>query len=140
MSVTSISSLTDSYQIDNAQKSTLEKVRSVFEQFKEALASGTIDQAQQAFSALQNDLPSGASGSPMGQALNAVGQALQSGDITGAQQVFASLGQRVQAQGAHRHHHHHHRQNAAAGNAPTGSPSVPDGSTSTIGTLVNVSA
>jgi ribosomal protein S20 len=139
MSVTSISSSADPYQTGGVQASMLQTVRSDFKQLKDALTSGSLDQAQQAFNTLQSDLPSGvSSNSPFGQALDAVGQALKSGDVSSAQQALAAIQQR--AQGAHHHHHHHHAQGQDASGASGAAMQTDNGQCTGVGTIVNVSA
>lgn len=111
--------------------------RKTFLTLAQAINSGDLSGAQQAYSAL-TQLQSGNQGlgadpnNPLTQALNQIGQSLQDGDITGAQQALASLQQ--QTQGAHRHHHHHHGGGSAdngavpAVGAPTDSTSTSSGS------------
>jgi len=79
--------------------------RQNFNQLSQALQSGNLDAAKQAFSALSAKSPTAAAdaNSPLGK----LGQALQSGDVGAAQQAFAAL----------RSGHHHH-QNAAASSTP----------------------
>jgi soluble cytochrome b562 len=79
----------------------------------QALQSGNVSDAQEAFAKLQQDMQSiqghhhhhingsagtqGSGENPFATDLNAVGQALQSGDLSGAQQDFAKLQQDVQS-------------------------------------------
>jgi hypothetical protein len=94
-----------------------------FKSLAQALQSGDLASAQQAFASLQQDSPwvnravsgpadgnsasSGAAASP----LQALSGALQSGDVAGAQQAFAKLQQSL---GGH-HGHHHQVSSATAG-------------------------
>jgi outer membrane protein assembly factor BamD (BamD/ComL family) len=93
-----------------------QQIQKLIEQLGQALQSGDLSGAQNAFSSLQQLLPS----STVNQAqttqqtnqstfttdLNALGQALQSGDLSKAQDAFAKLQQDMQAaQKGHRHHH-----------------------------------
>jgi hypothetical protein len=131
MSVTSISGTTP-VQTDDVQNSNAKKLRNDFNQLQQALSSGSIDQAQQAFSTLQSDLPSGAANSPFGKAIASIGDALQSGDLSGAQQAFAAMQQQVKG-GGH-HHHHHHASQTTPTSSSTSDP------TSNTGTLLNTIA
>jgi len=82
-----------------------------FQQLSQALASGNLSAAQQAFATIQQNAPQGATQNGQGttsqnarqNAFTALSQALQSGNLTAAQQAFAQL---QQAGGGHHHHHH----------------------------------
>ena len=108
-----------------------------------ALQSGDLAGAQKEFSDFQQLLtggpagPQGSSGgtTPTGASslsvdLQAVGSALQSGDLTGAQKAFASLQQAIGKMRSRHHHHHHHSDSSlAAGSvAASSGASAPDGS------------
>jgi len=105
-----------------------------FKALANALQSGDLTGAQQAFAALQKDQPgststTSASGqnSQASNDFQSLQNALQSGDLSGAQQAFASLKQDLQ--GAHRgHHHHHHRstQNTSSGGSGQNNPLASD--------------
>ncbi len=136
MSVSSVGSISDPYQTASAQKGKYSTVSSDFRQLGDALSSGDLAQAQQAFSTLQSALPSGASNTPLGKALGSIGQALQSGNVEDAQQAFTALQQQMQS---HRGHHHHHKGGAATQAAGSPTPNA-DASSSTIGTIVKTSA
>ena len=115
MAISSISSSAGNYQ--PSQQSNF---RQTFGQLVQAVQSGELTGAQQAYAALTK-LQSQGKGpdpnSPLGQALTQIGQALQGGSTAGAQQVLQSLAQQTQqAQGGH-HHHHHHGGNNAGSNA-----------------------
>jgi hypothetical protein len=144
MSVTSITSVPNPYQPDagdDSPQSTFQTVRSDFQQLTHTLAAGSIDAAQQALSTLQRDLPNSAAATPIGQALSAVGEALQSGDVSAAQEAFAKLQQQVSAAGGHHHRHHHHHHGApAAGNAAANTGSDPNAPSAAVGSLLNTSA
>lgn len=101
-----------------------------------ALNSGNLTNAQQAYAAL-NALQNSGQGSPgnsnnpLSQALSQIGQALQNGDLTGAQQALSSL---QQSHSHHSHGHHHHagggnsvnnQATSATSNATTDSSTVP---------------
>src|SRR5262249_17375708 len=108
-----------------------------------ALQSGDLSGAQQAFATLRQDMRSArrahhhhnggdsqsssstqntssttsSNGSTQSQASKdfaALKSALQSGDLSSAQQAFASFQQDVQNTGATHHHHHHHHSNASS--------------------------
>ncbi len=88
-----------------------------FQQLAQALASGNLSAAQQAYAAIQQNAPQGAAaqngqGSTLQNDFAALGQALQSGNLAAAQQAFAQL----QQAGGH-HHHHHGQESQAAGSA-----------------------
>jgi len=86
----------------------IQNTRSEFQQLGQDLQAGNVTQAQQDFSTLMQDLPSGLRNiSSLSQALGAEGQALQSGNLTDAQNAFATVQQDMQRI-AHHHHHHHH--------------------------------
>lgn len=126
-------------------------LRSQVSQLAAALNAGNLTGAQAAYSALsQSPSVQSASGTPFAEALNQIGQALTSGDVSQAQQTMHSLEQ--QAPGAADgtpHHHHGGRgaperstspENSAAASsgdstsAAVGTPSVTtngDGSTTT---------
>lgn len=103
-----------------------------------AIKSGNLSSAQQAFSALQALGGSAGTGTTTGTTtgatattgstsnsnspLAAIGQALSSGDISGAQQALANA---FNGSGHGGHHHHHHgggssTNTAAATTLPTG--------------------
>lgn len=132
MSVSPVSSSTDPYQ-DNP----FQKVRSDFKQLADALKSGSADDAQQALTTLKSDLPNGSTNSPFAQVLDQISAALQSGDVSGAQQALSNL----QAHRGHRGgHHHHHEGGGQSPASATSQPPSPDGTSSTIGTTISVSA
>jgi hypothetical protein len=117
-----------------------------FQQLEQAIQSGNLTAAQQAFSTLgqlvtSSDTPN--TNSPFLQALNQIGSDLQSGNISGAQQTLSSL-QQASAE-------HHHDGGGAAGTSSSDSSSAnasstvttevtstnPDGSTTTITTYAD---
>ena len=116
-----------------------------FKSLAQALQSGDLAGAQQAFATLQQDSPwvsravsasdtaNGGAGSTVASALQTLSKALQSGDISGAQQAFAALQQAFQTG----HHGHHHHAPAGASSAPA----VPVNNTvATVGSNVNTAA
>ncbi len=99
--------------------------RQGFNQLSQALQSGNLDAAKQAFSALSAKSPTAAAdpNSPLGK----LGQALQSGDVGAAQQAFAAL----------RSGHHHHHDAASQSAAATSTPQPTLATTGTVGTNIN---
>ena len=78
--------------------------RQAFNQLTNALQSGDLTAAQNAYNTLASS-PMAQGNSPFAQAIRQIGQDLQSGDaaaLADAQKVLSSL---QQARG---HHHHHH--------------------------------
>jgi len=125
--------------VNNYQNSPQANFRQTFMQMVKAIKSGDLSGAQQAYATLAQTQESGQGpgadqSSPFGVTLGQIGQALQNGDIAGAQQALSSLGQQLQA---HQHHHHHRSGNDAS----SGSPSVgADGTPTTVGNNVDLSA
>ncbi len=112
-----------------------------FGQLVNAIRSGDLDAAQQAYSAF-TQTSAGQSGGPFAQAVSQIGDALQSGDLGKAQQALASLQQL--AKGAHHHGGHHHtsgsdgdKSQPAAAAAPASTAST---ASSTSANLLDVSA
>ncbi len=56
------------------------------------LASNNLSGARRAFSGLQQALGTPAAATPLGKDLSSLGQALKSGDLTNARQIFSRLG------------------------------------------------
>lgn len=126
-------------QTGNSQK--FRQVKDDFQQLGQALQSGDLNMAKQAFAALQQFMPNLSSASPSqkGQQgsqnplladLSAVGKALQSGDLAAAKSAFAKLRQNVQSVSRKGHHHGHHR----TGGAQNSFASLLDSSSQTNGT------
>jgi hypothetical protein len=102
--------------------------RQLFLQLANAIKSGNITGAQQAFAQLTQSLGNNTANDPNGpfaQALDAIGQALQGNDINGAQQALAQLQQ--QAQAGHRHHGHHGGGQPKGADAPSANSFAPPG-------------
>jgi hypothetical protein len=118
MSVSGISSSSGLTSADWQSKA--QQVKADYSSLADALKSGNLSDAQQAFAALQQDLPprAQAAAADSSTPLGALGNALQTGDLAGAQKAFASLQQARQG------HHHHH---AAAASAAVTSPTSNDG-------------
>jgi hypothetical protein len=84
--------------------SSFQQDRQAFNQLTNALQSGDLTAAQSAYNTLASS-PMAQGDSPFAQAIQQIGQDLQSGDaasLADAQKVMSSL---QQARG---HHHHHH--------------------------------
>jgi len=82
--------------------------RTDFQQLTQALQSGNLTTAQQAFSALTNSATgSGLQSLQLTQDLNALGSALQSGNLTGARNAYSSVEQSLQNSNPIAAHHHH---------------------------------
>jgi ribosomal protein S20 len=121
--------------------SALQQQRSDFKQLTQALQSGDLSSAQQAYSALaqasSNSIFSPNNSSPLAEDFQAVGKALQSGDIQGAQTALtqfqkdasAALSSQSQpASGAPRAHHgHHHHADADNDGDSSGTASATSG-------------
>jgi soluble cytochrome b562 len=129
VSVSPISSVDNTYQTYQANwQNNLSQVRQGFQTLASALQSGNLTDAQSAFAALQQLLPNFSAGSAGNQTQNgqsgsgqnqfatdfsALGQALQSGNVTQAQKAFATLQQDMQSVQGHHHHHRHHHGSAS---------------------------
>jgi hypothetical protein len=108
-----------------------------FQELANALKTGDLSSAQQAFSALQqlSPQPAAAGQTKTGQQasagdsvtadISALGQALQAGDLTTAQTDFSQLQKDIEALGQ-KHHHHHHKSSASADTSTTASTSSTD--------------
>lgn len=141
MSIGSISSLTYAYPPTSQQNA----LQQDFQSLSQAIQSGNLSAAQQAYASLTQNMPAqGTSGSsnsqnnPFQQAIASIGSALQSGNISGAQSALQSL---QQTMGAHRGHHHH----AGSASQSAGSSSSTQSSTSistlaSTGSTIDVSA
>ena len=115
MSVSSINANSYPYA-PAAQSVNFQQRAQDFKALQTALQSGDLSSAQQAFSALQHDMPRLAQSanatsqtspvSQLSQDFQSLQSALQSGDLSSAQQAFASLTQDLQS--AHKGHHHRH--------------------------------
>jgi len=135
MSISSISSNSGVSQTD--WRSLMNQWRQDFKQLASALQSGDLAGAQKAYSALQQLQQSSQSGgqsssqqqansgnSPIQNDFAALGKALSSGDLSGAQTAFSQLQTDMQAafqngasggvQSAHHGHHHHQHVSSAS--------------------------
>jgi hypothetical protein len=140
MSVSSVSSnidLSQTYQTSGSSSRRLERQKD-FNQLADALKSGDLSSAQQAFSAWQQLFATSSSNSqtqtqtvqqgtvqnPVTADISALGQALQSGDLTTAQTDFTQLQKDIQALGKGHHHHKASASSQDAATAGTSSSSV----------------
>jgi soluble cytochrome b562 len=112
MTISAISSFSAS------QTSSYQTYRQAFSQLSNALQSGNLSAAQDAYSTLATS-PAAQGSGPFALALQQIGQDLQSGDLQDAQHALASL---QQARG----HHHHHGGGGVSG---TSDPSQTQNST-----------
>jgi hypothetical protein len=108
MSVSGISNSSAAFPQPSAQQS---QFRQNFSALSQAIQSGNLADAQQAYATLTQSMPNNNPNSPFAQALAQIGSALQSGNIAGAQQALSTM----QAHGHHRHH--------GGGSGQNGSPS-----------------
>jgi hypothetical protein len=167
MSISSISSYNSLYQAN---------VQNIYQQEQQnianlgnALQSGNLSGAQQAFSAFEQVLnssqnenqtqkapitPGTIGNNSVSSDLSALGNALQSQNTTSAQTAFNQLLQDLQgAQKGHHHHHHHNNNvnsqnpsynpsvvNASDGGKEIGGNNESNGSSLNVGSSINVSA
>ena len=92
-----------------------------------ALSGGDVGAAQKAYASLTGSNGTAGATSPLGQ----IGQALQAGDLVGAQKAAQAW------QAARTGHHHGHHQAVAA---PAPAASDTSTATSGVGTLINLTA
>jgi hypothetical protein len=106
MSVSAISSGNVLNQANSLQN-THQQQRNQFQQFAQALQSGNLTGAQQAFSALTSSAASsGLLSVQLKQDLSKLGSALQSGNLTGARDAYTSVQQNLQNSNPVTAHHH----------------------------------
>jgi hypothetical protein len=137
MSVSAIlAAQTSVYQPPNSQSS----FRQAFGALADAINSGNLADAQQAYSALSQLQSSGQGtstnpNSPLAQALSQIGQDLQSNNLQAAQQVLSSL-----QQAGHHHHHGHHGGSESSGGSAASATSSSASSASSIANSLNITA
>ncbi|HEX4303249.1 MAG TPA: hypothetical protein VHZ78_10675 [Rhizomicrobium sp.] len=121
MSIGSISASAPSYAVNQQQNP--------LSQLTQALQSGNLQAAQQAYASFTQNAPASQSGqnNPFGQAISQIGTALSSGDIAQAQSTLQSLQSQMKA---HNGGHHHHK----AGGAATAGATTPSPASSTAST------
>ena len=141
----SISSVTSANR--SLQNNPYVQAKQAFQSLGNALQSGNLTAAQQAFAQLQQYSPGNGQASNnqnststttsnVTDPLQALGTALQSGNLSAAQQAFTQLQQQAATKG---HGHHHHRQDT--GTAQSSSGTQTQGTTySNQGNVLNTSA
>ena len=146
MDVSSITANSTTSQTQSLWQSRRQQFQQNLQTLGSALQAGDLAGAQQDFQTLLQGLPgsasgvsgssaaSGAQGGPVAKDLTALKSALQSGNLSDAQQAYQTLTQDLQAQGAHHHHHHHQSQ------ATTSTDTMAPMSVGTAGTTINLSA
>jgi hypothetical protein len=131
MTVLGITSATSPYQTGNTSPAA--QALQDFQALGNALKSGDLSGAQQAFATLQQNLPSAGqaqtSHNPDSarQGIQNLGNALQSGNISDAQQVYAKLQQNmgeIKGRGHHAHHNHKGGTSQTDGGASGESPAT----------------
>lgn len=134
MLVSEINSNTNIQQANNQQTKS-RQIRDDFQQLEQALKSGNLSGAQQAFAALQQLMPNLSLGNKIqnGQTssnqnlfrttFNAIGQALKSGNLSEAKAAFTKLQQDVQLINKGRHSLNHYPNVAGSQNSIPGSNS-----------------
>ncbi len=124
MSIGSIAA-TPSYAVNPQQQ------QNPLSQLSQALQSGNLQAAQQAYASFTQNAPASQSGqsNPFGQAISQIGTALSSGDIAQAQSTLQSLQSQMKAH--HGGHHHHKAGGAAATPTTSGTPAADPGADGT---------
>ena len=155
MSISGISSSSDYYQsyLTNRADSLRQQSKQDLNSLAEALQSNDLSGAQNAFASLLQLFPNSSSSandqtqsaatssasSPINYAssitgdLNVLGQAIQSGDLTSAQNDLSKLTQDIQSIGKSHHHHHHHKTSTSSQDATIASATGSSTGTNSIG-------
>ena len=156
MTISSISLNSDyspSYSI-NSSDGLKQQRQQDFKSIANALQSGDLSTAQSAFASLLQTFPNSSSpvnnltqnaatvsatgssnsANSVSSDLSALGQAIQSGDLTGAQNDFSKLMRDMQSIGGGHHHHHHYKTSANAPQTTTAAATGSDASTNSIAT------
>jgi soluble cytochrome b562 len=106
------------------QQNRFQSIKNEFQQLGQDLQAGNLTQAQQDFTTLTQNTPSGAqSNSPIAQDFSTLKQALQAGNLTAAQQAFSTLQQDLQQRSVGQAHHHHHHHQSGSGSQGSSSAS-----------------
>src|SRR5579864_4934385 len=109
MSVSAIFPSSDPSSINNLQN-TNQQLRTEFQQLAQALQSGSLTNAQQAFGALTTSkTSSGIQSVQSAQDLNTLASALQSGDLAGARDAYSAVQQDHHGTNPVAAHHHRPR-------------------------------
>lgn len=126
-----ISSAASSSPYQTGSANHLDQRRQSFEALTQALKSGDLTGAQNAYTTLTQSAPGASSNanSPLAK----LGQALQSGDLAGAQSAMAAF--KAARHGGH--HHHHGNSEAASANAGTPPSTTIPGA---VGSTLNIAA
>lgn len=99
--------------------------KQAFSDLSNALGSGDLTGAQQAFSKLQQASSGRTPKGPMGSDLSDLQKALEAGDLSGAQSAFSKLQQDMQsARANHKGHHRDHDGDRGSSAAPTPSSAI----------------
>ena len=128
MSVSAISSSNPLLQA-NMLQTTKQQQQTEFQQLTQALQSGNLTNAQQAFSALTNSATSsGLLSAQLTQDLSKLGSALQSGNLSSARQAYSSVQQNLHPNSPAAHHHRPHHGGGASQFLTSGLPEITTGS------------
>jgi hypothetical protein len=107
----------------NPLQSSSQQQRTEFQQLTQALQSGNLASAQQAFSALTStSANSGLLGVQLKQDLSKLGSALQSGNLSSARQAYSSVQQNLQNSNPMAAHHHRPRHGGGGSLLTSGFP------------------
>ncbi|MGD0192001.1 MAG: hypothetical protein ABSD74_14770 [Rhizomicrobium sp.] len=139
MSISGVAASAASYTSSwPSQQSTLQQN---FTQLTQAIQSGNLSSAQQAYATLMQSMPAsangptaGQSGNPFQTAIAQIGAALQNGSMSAAQSALSGM----QTQMRSAPHHHHHRGGGMSAGSSTASSS--SSSPSTTSTILSTSA
>jgi outer membrane protein assembly factor BamD (BamD/ComL family) len=149
-----ISGVSNNNTMQQAWQTNMQQRKQDFSQLGSALQSGDLASAQKAFTDLQSLQPGGTAQGSGGAATNstnnssgntssndfaALGQALQSGNLTDAQNAFAKIQSDMQAHKGGHHHHHHGGGAVSSANVSTPTP-TPTQSTASPGSTINITA
>lgn len=113
MSIQSVSATTNPYLAQ--MQSSSSAMGSEFKSLANALQSGDLKSAQDAYLQIQSSMQNSQAAAQTSGIQNQVssdfdtlGKALQSGDLNAAKDALTKLGQDMQSAGKAHHHHHHH--------------------------------
>ncbi|MFY9646873.1 MAG: hypothetical protein WAK29_16965 [Terriglobales bacterium] len=146
MSVSGISS--SAFYNTGSTQSTVQQFQQAFQQLGQDLQSGDLSAAQSAFAVLQqlrpqNSSTAAQSNNPVTQAFSQLSQDLQSGNLSAAQKDYTALEQAMQNQRVRTHHHRSGSENSTSGTSQLSQlidqlgASVQSGSLSTAQTTYN---
>jgi outer membrane protein assembly factor BamD (BamD/ComL family) len=137
MSISAISSSHPLNQADSLQKNNQQQ-RTEFQQLTQALQSGNLTNAQEAFSALtKSATSSGVQSLQLTKDLSGLGAALQSGDLSRARQAYSSVQQNLASSNPMAVHHHRAHHGGASQILTSG---FPDSASSPVSSAANQSA